>query len=507
MNRKIAATATACLLAALAWASPSLSAKDEHGPKNGEHHEEHEDGNHEGEHEEEHGEEHGDHANHDEHEGEDRVHLDAHELGELGVVVKTAAPGVLGLVLKVPGKVSMPTDRIAHVVPRVRGYAREVRVGLGDRVKEGQVMAVLESPDLGEAKVAVLSAVQEGQLARTDLERAQVVHDSVQQLLGLLERSPTLEDLESLNGSQAGEYRSRLVSAYSERTFAQQTYQREKALFDKQISSQEDFLGAQNALKKAQAEYASARDEAAFQTRKVLLEARRTADVARLGLRAAERKLHLLGLDEAAVARLARDEEPEERLAWYELRAPFAGQVIEQHVTRGELLTEETDAYVVADLATVWVDLSVYPKDVGRVRPGLPAIVAAGDGLAAEGTIAYVAPTVDPETRAGLARVNLPNPKGAWKPEMFVNGEVLVEEVAVAVLVPRTALLTVDGRTVVFVREGDGFAARPVTVGRGNELRAELTAGLRPGEAYAAEGGFALKAHLAKGSFGDGHDH
>lgn len=496
MNRKIS-IAIACLLAALAWASPSLSAGDEHGPKDAERQEEREDGGHE----EQPGEE------NDEHEGEDRVHLDAHELEELGVVVKTAAPGKLGLALKVPGKVAMPTDRIAQVVPRVPGYVREVRAGLGDRVMEGQVMAVLESPELGEAKVAFLSAAQESQLARTDLERAQAVHDGVQQILALLERSPTLEDLESLNGSQAGEYRSRLVSAYSELTFAQQTYQREKALFDKQISSQEEFLAAQNALKKAQAEYASARDEAAFQTRKALLEARRAADVTRLRLQAAERKLHVLGLDEAAVEGLAAGREPEERLAWYELKAPFSGEVIEQHVTRGEFLTDETAAYVVADLTTVWVDLSVYPEDVGRVRAGLRAIVSTGDGLAAEGKITYVGPAVDPETRAGLARVNLPNPKREWKPGMFVNGEVVVDEVDVEVLVPRTALLNVEGRTVVFVQEGDSFEARPVVVGRGNELHVEITAGLDVGEPYAAEGGFGLKAHLAKGSFGDGHAH
>ncbi|MBE0617173.1 MAG: hypothetical protein IH608_04510, partial [Proteobacteria bacterium] len=102
MNRKIG-IGTACLLAALAWASPSLAAEDKHGAKDAEHHEEHGEGPEDGEeHEEEHGE----------HEGEDRVHLDARELEELGVVVKEAAPGRLGLVLKVPGKVAMPTDRI-----------------------------------------------------------------------------------------------------------------------------------------------------------------------------------------------------------------------------------------------------------------------------------------------------------------------------------------------------------------------------------------------------------
>lgn len=443
----------------------------------------------------------------DEHEEEGLIHLDQRELDELGVVVRAAGSGKLGLALKVPGKVVMPTDRIAHAVPRVRGYVREVRATLGDRVQKGQVLAILESPELGEAKVAYLSAIQEDQLARADLERAQAVHDSVQQILALLERAPSLEDLESLNGSQAGEYRSRLVSAYSEGVFARQTYQREKSLFDKQISSQDEFLSAENALQKAQAEYASARDEATFQTGKALLETRRVADVARLRVRAAERKLHVLGLGEPALRALETGEEPEDRLVCYDLTAPAAGEVIAQQLTRGELVTEETDAYVVADLGTVWVDLSVYPKDVGRVRPGLRAIVATGDGLAAEGRITYVAPAVDAETRAGLARVSLPNPQGAWKPGMFVNGEVVIDEVKVAVLVPRTALLDVEGRTVVFVREGDAFEARPVTVGHGNELRVELTAGLAAGEDYAAEGGFGLKAHLAKSSLGDGHNH
>lgn len=478
----------ACLLGTGVWAALPLGAEEQA-------HSEETTGHREGEHGE------GDHGE------EGLVHLEAHELEELGVVIRTAGAGTLGVALKVPGKVAMPTDRTAHVVPRVRGYVREVRAGLGDRVSEGQVMAVLESPELGRAKVAYLSAVQEFQLARTDRERARTVHDNVQKLLELLERSPSLEDLDSLNGSQAGQYRSRLISAYSERVFAEQTYQREKVLFDKQISSQEEYLAAENALKKTRAEYASARDEVAFATRKALLEARRGADVARLGLRAAERQLHVLGFDEKAVQALAEDREPEEQLARYELTAPFASQVIEQHVTRGEVLTEETAAYVVADLSTVWVDLSVYPQDVRRVRAGLRAIVSAGGGLTAEGELTYVSPTVDAETRAGLARVSLPNPAGAWKPGMFVDGEVVVDEVEVAVLVPRTALLDVGGRTVAFVREGDGFEARPVTLGRGNELRAEVTAGLRAGEEYAAEGGFGLKAHLAKGSFGDGHHH
>lgn len=455
------------------------------------------------------GEESGEHAEEDddEHAEEGLVHLDAAELKEFGVEIATAGAGRLGLTLKVPGKVVMPTDRIAHVVPRVPGYAREIRVGLGDRVKEGQVMAVLDSPALGEAKDVYLTALQERQLADNDRERATVVRGSVGELLVLLAQSPDLAALEALNGSQAGVYRSQLVSTYSELSFAGETYRREKALYEKKIASGEEFLAAENEFKKARAEYAAMRDQVAFDVKTTLLQAERSAKVAELALRSAERRLHVFGIDEAAVAELAAGKEPEEQLARYAIRAPFSGVVIEQHITPGEVLGDTSDAYVVADLGSVWVDLSVFPKNINQVRKGMAAIVSTGDGPATQGKVTYVSPVVDEETRSGLARVALPNPEGAWKPGMFVNGELVLSEVEVPVLVPQTALQSLEGRAVVFVREGDGFEARPVVVGRSNELHAELTDGLHAGDEYVSAGAFALKAHLGKSNLDDGHNH
>jgi cobalt-zinc-cadmium efflux system membrane fusion protein len=460
------------------------------------------------------GEERDDHANdareehaEDEHAEEGVVHLEEVELREFGVETRTAGSGRLGVTLSVPGKVVMPTDRIAHVVPRVPGFARKVLAGLGDRVREGQVMAVLVSTELGTAKVEFLAAEQELHLARTDLERTRTLHDNALRLLDLLAESPSLEELEAVNGTAAGEYRSRLVSAYADLVFARTTYRREKSLYEKKISSGEEFLAAENEYKKALAEQASARDEVAFEIKKSLQETGRTQDVAQLALRAAEQRLHVLGLDEKAVEALAAGKEPEEHLAWYEIRAPVTGVVIEQHITRGEVLGDDTDAYVVADLSSVWVDLSVFPKNVNDVKTGMRVIVSTGDGGVTEGKVTYVSPVVDEETRAGLARVLLPNRDRRWKPGMFVTGELVVSETEVGVMVPKSALQTLEGRPTVFVREGEGFEPRPVSLGHKNELEVEIVAGLQAGEEYVSEGAFALKAHMGKASFGDGHNH
>ena len=94
------------------------------------------------------------------------------------------------------------------------------------------------------------------------------------------------------------------------------------------------------------------------------------------------------------------------------------------------MLKDDSEAYVVADLRSVWVDLRVYQKDLPLVRPGQPVVIAAGHGIPdAQGTIAYVGPLVGEQTRTALARVVLPNPNGHWRPGLFVTGNVVVQDI------------------------------------------------------------------------------
>jgi cobalt-zinc-cadmium efflux system membrane fusion protein len=197
-----------------------------------------------------------------------------------------------------------------------------------------------------------------------------------------------------------------------------------------------------------------------------------------------------------------------EALAPYPLKTLIDGLVIEKHITRGEPVSREQAAFVVADLSDVWIDISVYQKDLPLLRLGQSVVVSAGHGLAeAEGRISYIAPIVDEETRTATARVVLPNPDGIWRPGLFVTARVEVERREVPVAVPKTALEVLDGRTTVFVENEDGFEARAVNLGLGGDRHVEIQAGLAAGERYVARGAFTLKAELERGELAGGHEH
>jgi cobalt-zinc-cadmium efflux system membrane fusion protein len=200
--------------------------------------------------------------------------------------------------------------------------------------------------------------------------------------------------------------------------------------------------------------------------------------------------------------------ESNESLSPYEVRSLIDGTVIELHMTRGELIENADHSVVVADLSRVWVNLSVYQKDLPHVRLGQPVTIEAGpDHPEARGVVDYVSPVVDEETRTAIARVVLPNRDGEWKPGLFVKGVLTVGEVDAEVAVPKTAIEMLGGQSVVFVRTDGGFRPRVVMVGRSNDTHVEIVGGLAPGQRYVVRNGFTLKAELEKGAFGEGHGH
>ena len=196
-----------------------------------------------------------------------------------------------------------------------------------------------------------------------------------------------------------------------------------------------------------------------------------------------------------------------ESLSPFELTAAFDGSVIDKHISPGETVTREDTAFIVADLSTVWVMIDIYQSALPQIAVGQPVVLSAGHGsLEATGTVAYITPVVDQATRTAGARVVLPNPDGAWRPGLFVTATVYNPRQA-PVVIPRRAIQTLEQRPVVFVVEGDRFEARPVTLGHTGRTRVEIVEGLSPGERFAEERSFLVKAELAKGEGGDAHEH
>jgi membrane fusion protein, heavy metal efflux system len=189
-----------------------------------------------------------------------------------------------------------------------------------------------------------------------------------------------------------------------------------------------------------------------------------------------------------------------EHLASFDVRAAFDGTVIDKHIAPGEAVDRDEPAFIIADLSTVWVTISVYQSALADVRIGQPVVIEASHGsLEATGRVAYISPVVDQATRTASARVVLPNPDGAWRPGVFVTATIF-NPVAAAVAVPRRAVQTMDGRSVVFVAEGDRFTPHEVVLGRVGRTKTEIVSGLAPGDRVADERSFLVKAELAKGA-------
>ncbi|MFC0240740.1 divalent metal ion exporter adaptor subunit IhpB [Rhodopseudomonas telluris] len=199
--------------------------------------------------------------------------------------------------------------------------------------------------------------------------------------------------------------------------------------------------------------------------------------------------------------------ESNQSLTSYELKSPLAGTVIDRQISLGEYASEQKPAFVVADLTTIWVDLSIYRQDIQRVKIGDEVLIDPDDGGGdIKGRIAYLAPIGALDTQTALARVVLPNPDSRLRPGLFVTARLVLAKRDVAVAVRAGAIQTLENKTVVFVREADdALEARPVVLGEQDSRFVEIKAGLSPGERYVAENSFVVKAEMGKGEAE--HDH
>ena len=269
--------------------------------------------------------------------------------------------------------------------------------------------------------------------------------------------SPALAD-------QRGEF----LAAQKRLALAKTTYEREKKLWEGKISAEQDFLLARNAMNEAE-----------------------------IAAQGTEQKLVSLGgLPAGAGANLTR----------YEIRAPIDGTIVEKNISVGQAIKEDANIFTVADLTSVWAEMTIYAKDMNVIRTGQKVTVKSAEfNASTEGVVSYVGALAGEQTRAAKARVVLPNPKSAWRPGLPVNIEVVSSEEEVPVAVAAEAIQTLRDWSVVFGRYDDVFEARPLKLGRTDGKMVEVLKGLNAGEKYAAGNSFIIKADIGKA--GASHDH
>ena len=186
-------------------------------------------------------------------------------------------------------------------------------------------------------------------------------------------------------------------------------------------------------------------------------------------------------------------------LTRYEIRSPIAGVIVEKKLSVGEVLKDDATIFQVADLSSVWVELTVPTQDLARLKLGAEVTVKAGS-LEGQARLSYISALIGEQSRSAMARVLLPNSRYQWRPGLPVTVSVKDDEAAARVTVAAEALQTHEGKTVVFVREGQAFEARVVTTGRSDGRLTEVLKGLAAGERYASKNSFLVKADIGKGA-------
>ncbi|MGT2440957.1 efflux RND transporter periplasmic adaptor subunit [Bradyrhizobium betae] len=248
-----------------------------------------------------------------------------------------------------------------------------------------------------------------------------------------------------------------------------------------------------------------ARDKTAWESSKAIPEqqyirSRNAAAQTAMRLDIARQKLLALGVDESEIASISHA--PEGTLRLQNVRAPISGRVVERKVERGTAVGRdslETELFVIVDLSKVWVEMMVNSADLPSVREGqIIAVSVRGASGLGTGKVIFVSPLLDKETRAARVVAAMDNPDRLWRPGSFVTAAIAVQSRPVPVTVPATAVQTVDGRKVVFVRTSEGFEKRDVMLGGRDNDTFEVTSGLAAGETIAASNTFPLKAELSK---------
>lgn len=377
----------------------------------------------------------------------DEVKLSADAIERYGVKLEAAQLWILKPTVVTPARVAFNTEAMAHVGSPLRGRAVEVKVRLGDLVRAGQELLVVESPDLGEAQAEFLQKKTAVQTAAPGVELAKIAWERAK---GLLEESQGISLTE---------------------------VQRREA----------DYKAAIANVKAAEA-----------------------------AAMASENRLHLLGMQQSEVAILAATGEIAPR---YAIKAAIDGQVVQRDVTLGELVSPERDSLMVlADTRTLWVLADVPEGKLRGVAAGAKAWVmtgsaADGGSRTFEGTVAFIAPLVDPMTRTAQVRIEVPVAELNLKPGMFAQAEIVLaavdgKEPAPIVAVPDEAIQSVENGPAVFVPvpgEPNTFARRAVSTGKSVGGLVPIIRGLVEGEPYVVAGTFILKAELGKGSAAHQH--
>ena len=223
--------------------------------------------------------------------------------------------------------------------------------------------------------------------------------------------------------------------------------------------------------------------------------------------RAACQQARSLGFSEQDINTLG--ERPGEQVL-LDVRAPFAGEIIERTAVRGAQVEAGKSLFTLADRSTMWAMLNIPDVQLGRVRTGQPVelVVDSLPGQTFTGRLTWISAQVDERTRMARARAEVANPAGLLRDRAFARARIITRRADQAMVLPASAVQRVGAAALVFVRQADDlYDARAIRLGAQDGGQVEVLEGLRADEAVVVSQTFSVKSQLLISRLGAGCAH
>lgn len=403
--------------------------------------------------------------------------------------------------VRVTGKIALNEDRVAHIYPLVTGRVQSVPVQFGQKVAAGDTLVIVESPEVGNAKLSLYKNRLLHQFAKAKDDWTQEIAKNSQKLVAELRNEPPLDVLtEKFQNLTLGASRETLVTAYANLKKTRADHERLESLSREGVTSGKQLIAARAQHATDLVTFKALLETVDQEQRHAALLSSQTVEEAASRVAVDEASLHILGFRDQDLTKIDPTTEGE-TLSQYPIRAPFDGTVIHKDVVLMERVDPEHQILTVADLSTVWVEAAIFEQHLPQLanldQQTINFTTTSWDETQFQAQVFHTGAIVEEATRAIALRATADNRDGRLKPGMFIEIELPGANSANNLAVPRSAIQEHGGEIFVFVHRGeDNFERRPVELGMRSGDWQEITSGLSSKETLAVRGGFAIKSRM-----------
>lgn len=410
----------------------------------------------------------------------------AEAVRKAGVRVEAVEERPMAAHVTAPGEVRYDDTRVARLAARAPGILVRVEKTIGQEVKRGDVLALVDAVEVGRARSALLEALAQVGVKAAAIERVHASVTQSEQIVGVRARS-----LERVRSSAKEGFRSQADVQEAEGAVAEA----EAETLRVKLELQE----AEAALRESRLRVATASQELTNLGIPVHLD-----ELEKLPPHEVHEEVMQAGIPDDVAVALDKGQGTANLVP---VVAPLDGVIVAADAITGEVVDTSKQLFVVADVRRMWLVLDVRQEDVARVAGGQPVSFRpdADGGNAVSGRVTWISTAADERTRTVRVRADVENPDGRLRANTFGTGRIVVRQSPKATAVPTPAIHWEGCCHVVFVRLTEEiFQTRKVQLGARQAPFTEITAGVLPGELVATAGSHVLKSDLLKSKLGAG---